>query len=100
MPVRNVITYKARRLSRVQTFWILLRFYGYYNIKAKFRRYSIVLKMLVTGETRLYYVYNSGQIVEVSWKNYLKVVKVDAKEYALLKHTSSTGEVWTKAERF
>lgn len=98
--MRSVTTYKVRRLNRMRTFWILVRFYAYYNVKTKFHKYLTVVKMLLKREKRLYYLYSTKEVVEVTWRNYIKLVKVDGAEFGLIKITSANGEQWCKGERF
>lgn len=92
--------YRISRLSYWQKCSILIRFHFYYNLKANIRKYSTVVKMLLKREVRLYYLYSTKQLITVTWRNYAALVKVDAKEFALIKQVSAAGETWSKGERF
>lgn len=73
----------------------------YYYMKTFFRKRFTVLNMFIKREKRLYYLYYSREVVEVTAANYLKIVKIDAVEFAFLELTNYRGEKsWCRAERF
>ena len=95
-------SYKAPRLSLLERTWLSFQLNFYWNLRSSLRRNFIILNMFLKRETRLYYLYTTKQLVEVTWRNYNALVKLDAGEYAMLLQRSTDGynTTWMKAERF
>lgn len=97
---KQYYVYRAPKLGFFTRLNIYLQLQLYWNLKAKLRRAKTVLIMLLTKETRLYYLYTTRTLVIVTWKNYNQIVKMDMGEAAMLLERSPDGDAWVKAERF
>lgn len=86
--------------TRLDKIRLWFKFYSLWRLKNFYTRTSTVVKMLLKRETRLYYMYSTGEVVTVTAFNYSKLVKVDGDEYALIKFKTKAGYIYAKGERF
>lgn len=88
-------------MNMVKQSYLYLRLYIYWHLSGSIRRYFTVISMFIKREKRLYYLYSTKELVTVTATNYLKKVKMDATEFALIETANVQGEItWSKAERF
>lgn len=94
------IVRRRKSPNYVQRLLLWVKFYGYWYVVGQIEKYFVALRMVLRNETRLYYLYSTGELIKINGFNYIKRVKVDAVEYALIKTVTSTGYSYTKGERF
>lgn len=78
-----------------------LKYMLYYSPASYLRKLRVAATMLLKREKRLYYLYSTGQVIQVTAFNYMSKVKVDVDEFAIVETINRNGErSWSKGERF
>lgn len=74
--------------------WHWVYFTYYFHIGYKLRIYKERAILLITQAKELYYVNQTGELIEVTWRNYEQHISVDLGESILMKHENyNTGEI-------
>ncbi len=95
----NIIRRRSQP-SRLEKVYLWFKFYSFWKLKHYCKVCFTVAKMFIKRETRLYYMYSTGQVVSVTAFNYVQLVKVDGDEFALIKFKTKSGITYSKGERF
>ena len=90
----------AKSPSKLAKILLWMKFYGFWKLKHYYKVCTTVAQMLIKRETRLYFMYSTGQVVTVTAFNYAQLVKTDGDEFAIIKFETKSGVIYSKCERF